>query len=83
MNNTKTRWVITWEDGRTEVIYRKSNGWHWSGGRGYGGGISSHLDNVKHQVKALGGTMVREPNPDYRETEPEPFALLGRVLRGF
>ena len=76
MRETKTAWFIVWADGKTEMIRRRSNGWHWSGGPNGtpGMAVSSHLFNVQGTVADFGGTMERRPNTNYRA--PRAFTFI-------
>ena len=69
----KTRKVAVMADGTRHIIRKGGGYWHWKPGA-----CSSHLDNLKHCVKAEGGTVITEPNPDYRE--PTGAEILSRQL---
>lgn len=65
-HRNKTRAVAVYPDGRRVVIRRRGRMWYWDNR----GSASSHMDSVKANVEALGGTVVREPNPHYRPPQP-------------
>lgn len=85
----RTVWVIEWPDGDRETVQRTRSGWLWSGVvdvdgaavRGtWGSAWSSHLDSVRDGVADAGGRLVREPNPNYVERTPDPWATFRRVM---
>ena len=59
---SKTVPVAVYPDGRRFVIRREGrNGWRFAHNA-----WSSHLSGAIAQVEFNGGTVVREPNPNYR-----------------
>ena len=73
---SKTIPVAVYPDGRRYVITRRRGMWQWHAD----GSASSHMDSVIANVQALGGTVVREPNPSYR---PDPLPTFSRLVRQF
>lgn len=59
---TKTIPVAVYPDGRRVVLVHRGGMWYWD----RQGSASSHLSAAIRNVEAKGGTVVREPNPNYR-----------------
>ena len=65
--DTKTLTQITWPNGRTCVVEKRGRYYHWTGENGWAA-TSSHMGNLKLNVRMRGGTLKRIPNPHYDPT---------------